>query len=177
MIPFARTTNAFRIFAILLLYSAGSLSTSTLAQQNEVLKANHLASFVDFVRWETARDEVTVIAVIGAPLVVGHLKTVAATKRENGKELNIREISVSDNINGVDIIYFGLGQKNAWSSLISASKKLSILTVGEESGFRQAGGLIEFVVTQNRLRFSLNLETAHEYKLELSSKLAQLSIN
>jgi len=48
---------------------------------------------------------------------------------------------------------------------------LPVLTVSESSDFLRLGGMINFVVEQDRVRFEINLEAAEQHHLKLSSKL------
>jgi hypothetical protein len=45
------------------------------------------------------------------------------------------------------------------------------LTVGESAGFLPLGGMINFVLEQDRVRFEVNLAAAEQHHLKLSSKL------
>lgn len=163
------------VACLALLVSAGTeLRSQTF--QDDTLRANYLASFVDFIRWEVQKDDETVIGVVGAPKVLAQLREVAESKRSKGRNIRILDIGQEDTIDDVDVIFLGGGQKELWETIIRQSKSKSIVTVGEEAGFLDADGLIEFVVRKNRLRFALNMEVASQYNVGLSSKLAQLAV-
>lgn len=163
--------------AIFLIVS-GSIACSSLYSQtfqDDSLRANYLINFLDFVRWDEKQNDETVIGVIGSPQVLAQLKLVAEAKRSKGKKIRVFKISHAEPIENCDLVYIGKDQSNSWYDIIEQSKLNSIVTVGEDEGFLDAGGLIEFVVIKNRLRFTLNLDVALQYRLGLSSKLAQLS--
>jgi YfiR/HmsC-like len=48
---------------------------------------------------------------------------------------------------------------------------LPILTVGESADFLPLGGMINFVLDHDRVRFEINLAAAEQHRLKLSSKL------
>jgi hypothetical protein len=50
-----------------------------------------------------------------------------------------------------------------------------VLTVGETENFAQAGGVIGFVVENDKVRFEINVDTAGKAKLRLSSRLLLLA--
>jgi hypothetical protein len=50
-----------------------------------------------------------------------------------------------------------------------------ILTVGESDGFVQQGGMIGFLLVDNKVRLEINLETAQRAKLKISSRLLLLA--
>jgi hypothetical protein len=49
------------------------------------------------------------------------------------------------------------------------------LTVSDMDGFAEAGGAIQFVVQENRVRFVVNLEAVTQRKLRVSAKLLALA--
>jgi hypothetical protein len=52
---------------------------------------------------------------------------------------------------------------------------LPILTVGEAPGFAEHGGVIRFVLEDNRVRFEVNVAAAHQADLTISSRLLTLA--
>ena len=52
---------------------------------------------------------------------------------------------------------------------------VSVLLVGEQPGFAEQGGTVNFFVAENKLRFEINLETAKQDRLKISSKLLRLA--
>lgn len=143
--------------------------------QDNALRANYLLGFVDFVRWETPQDEVSVIAVLGSKALISELNAVAEKKRSQGRKFEIIELCSETSLDKVDLIYVGAGHRQRWLDLLESGKRKSIIMVGEEDGFLNAGGLIEFITKNNRLRFMLNLQKAEEYRVQVSSKLAQMA--
>jgi hypothetical protein len=55
--------------------------------------------------------------------------------------------------------------------LLSTLKDRAILTVGDDAGFAQRGGMIRFVSENSRIRMRINLEAAAAANLTISSKL------
>jgi len=50
-----------------------------------------------------------------------------------------------------------------------------VLTVGETDRFAQSGGVINFILEENKVRFEINSETAARARLKISSKLLALA--
>ncbi len=131
---------------------------------------------MDFIRWERPIEEPVTIAVIGSKRLYQQLQVVAAAKKAKGREFRIIEISETDSTEGIEVLYVGLGYKSNWQTIFEDARANSVLTVGEEDQFLEAGGLIQFSIQRNRLRFALNLDEAENYQLSLSSKLVQLAV-
>jgi hypothetical protein len=58
---------------------------------------------------------------------------------------------------------------------MTALKQSSILTVSDAPDFVAQGGMIQFVIEGNRVRFQINLTAAQQAKLSLSSELLKLA--
>ncbi|PYP25425.1 MAG: hypothetical protein DMD51_08585 [Gemmatimonadetes bacterium] len=50
-----------------------------------------------------------------------------------------------------------------------------ILTVSDDAGFAERGGMIRFVTDQNRIRLQINLDAAQAASLTVSSKLLRVA--
>lgn len=51
----------------------------------------------------------------------------------------------------------------------------NVLTVSDVPGFLEAGGMIAFVIEENKVRFEINVAAAERAKLEVRSKLLRLA--
>ena len=47
--------------------------------------------------------------------------------------------------------------------------------VGETPGFAERGGIIRFTLEDNRVRFEINVDAAHQADLNISSRLLTLA--
>jgi hypothetical protein len=54
--------------------------------------------------------------------------------------------------------------------LVSTLHNAPVLTVGETAGFLDAGGIIDFLLDDNKLRFEVNLDTAESADLKIGSR-------
>jgi hypothetical protein len=59
--------------------------------------------------------------------------------------------------------------------ILQAIRGSSVLLVGESPGFAAAGGMIQFQMQDNRIRFSINPDAAERAGLRLSSQLLALA--
>lgn len=141
------------------------------------LKASYILRFIDFVRWDRPIRKISRIGVMNDASLFRALSATAIKKSNATRTFKIEEVTdTSVDIDGLDMIYFGPDQQQAWPEFVELSRQGSIITVSSQIGFLEAGGLIEFVTMQNRLRFSLNLLEVDSYNLGMSSKLVQLSV-
>ncbi len=73
------------------------------------------------------------------------------------------------------ILFVGASERAHVDDLVQIVKSLPILTVGETPGFAERGGVIRFVLEDNRVRFEVNVDAARQADLTISSRLLTLA--
>ena len=61
------------------------------------------------------------------------------------------------------------------ADIIQQVRGTGVLLVGESDGFAAAGGIIQFALEDNRVRFLINTDAAERAGLKVSSKLLSLA--
>lgn len=59
--------------------------------------------------------------------------------------------------------------------ILSSLRGSSVITVADMEGFLDAGGMIQFLNENDRVRFAINVDASSRAKLKLSSKLLSLA--
>lgn len=171
--------NKLLCIGLLLWASVAVLPKTSHAQvlQIDALKANYLEGFIGFVRWENnATQDAATIGVIGSQELVAHLQKIAARKQQ-GRRLAIRQLEPTDPLDEIHLLFVGTGMKRHWPQIVAATQQKGTLLVGEESGFLEAGGSIQFVIRRNNLRFRISTENAASSGVTVSSKLVELAVD
>ena len=75
------------------------------------------------------------------------------------------------------IIFFGKALSKRIPALVADLQNAPVLTVGETAGFLGAGGMICFLLEENKVRFEINLDAAESAKLKIGSRLLILAQN
>jgi hypothetical protein len=73
------------------------------------------------------------------------------------------------------ILFIGASERAHMDELVQMLRGLPILTVGETPGFAERGGVIRFVLEDNRVRFEVNVVAARQADLTISSRLLTLA--
>jgi hypothetical protein len=73
------------------------------------------------------------------------------------------------------ILFVSASEKAHVDEILQSVKGQPILTVGETPGFAERGGVIRFTVEDNRVRFEVNVDAAHQAELNISSRLLTLA--
>jgi hypothetical protein len=78
-------------------------------------------------------------------------------------------------IQGCQVLFIGAAEKKSLRAILLSAKGNSLLSVGESEHFLQEGGMIGFLLEENKIRFEVNLEAAQNAKLRISSRLLALA--
>ena len=73
------------------------------------------------------------------------------------------------------VLFISSSETENLSRIMDRLKGSSVLTVGEMDGFTRRGGIIGFVVYNNKIGFEVNLGAAKRANLKISSKLLKLA--
>jgi hypothetical protein len=150
---------------------AAALAVPTPAQ----VEAAFLFNFSQFVDWPPAAfadaHSPIVIGVLGNDPFGPALEEVIRGEVVNGRTLAVRRFRDVEEVSGCHILFVSRSEGPRLEQILQALKGRSVLTVSELEGFALAGGVIRFVLTENRIRLRINLEAARAGGLTLSSKL------
>ena len=166
--------------ALVTFFCGFHLNLSAQMLNEDSLKANYLIGFVDFIHWDRENKDPIVIGLVGDSNLEREIQLLAAKKKASGSSRGFEVVIIQNDhpdLSSIDVIFLPEGSENSWDTIIPQARDLGILTVGDSEGFLDAGGLIEFVIRKNRLRFTLNLEASEQYRIGLSSKLARLAVD
>jgi hypothetical protein len=73
------------------------------------------------------------------------------------------------------IVFISGGESPRLAEVLGSLRGRNVLLVGETEGFASAGGVIQFVLDENRVRFAINPDAANRAGLKISSKLLALA--
>jgi len=75
------------------------------------------------------------------------------------------------------ILFVSSSEKKNFPEIIRHLQGMPVLTVAETDGFLEAGGMINFVEQDGKIRFQISDTAAKAAHLKISSKLLSLAIN
>jgi len=165
-------------------------STSTAAAQagdasdssEYLIKAGFIYNFAKFVEWPTAAfpqsDSPIVIGVLGTDPFGNTLDRIVEDKKIGTRGFIVKRYKWSKDLKDLrdcKILFVSASEKAHIDEIVQVVKGLPILTVGETPGFAERGGMIRFTLEDNRVRFEVNVDAAHEADLNISSRLLTLA--
>jgi hypothetical protein len=143
------------------------------------VKAAYLYNFGRFVEWPakvaTSKAGSFTICVLGEdPFGRGLDATLVGEMIANQKAVAKRISSPQEAVD-CQILFVSSSEANRLSKIIDALDKTAVLTVSDIPQFSQRGGMIQFVLDGNRVRFEVNLTATQHAGLTLSSDLLKVA--
>lgn len=155
---------AVALLATQVAYSAGD------ALEYQV-KAAFLFNFLKFVEWPaSAGDSPWVIGILGHDPFNGVLDETIRGKTVNGRPIQVRRYARVSDIKECNILFIGRTDYERLGTPV----RPGLLTVGEAPGFLQSGGIVNFYLQDNRVRFEIRAAAAHASAIQVSSQLLKL---
>jgi hypothetical protein len=143
------------------------------------VKATYLFNFLKFVEWpeESFADPLApiVIGVVGEDPFGNALPQVVVGKTVQGRDLVIRIYRPGEDLRGAHILFISASERKRLPMILSSLRGSSVLTVADTAGFLDAGGMIQFLNENGRVRFAINVDATGRAKLKMSSKLLSLA--
>jgi hypothetical protein len=147
-----------------------------------LIKAGFIYNFAKLVEWPTISfaqpDSPIVIGILGEDPFGATLDKIVADKKINGRGLAVKRLKWSRDLKDLkdcNILFVSTSEKEHIESVIDAMKGLPILTIGDAPGFAKRGGVMNFVLEDNKVRFEVNVEAAKHADLTISSRLLTLA--
>jgi hypothetical protein len=142
------------------------------------VKAAFLYHFVEFVEWPLASPlppSTITIGVLGKDPFGDVLDKAILKKVVAGRTLTIRRFAGLAALEPCAILFISSSEMPLLPEILQRLQGASVLTVGEADRFARRGGMIGFVLEDNRVKLEVNRAAAEKAGLQLSSKLLAVS--
>jgi hypothetical protein len=143
------------------------------------LKAIFLYNLTRFTTWPKSvfesSDSKFNICIFGNDPFNDSLKTTVDNESIGEHDVIIKHISTLNDIRICQTLF--LVQEEAYRQLdiISEANKYKILTVGDNDDFIKNGGMIEFFVAENKVRFSISPQAINENGLNINARVLAIA--
>ena len=142
------------------------------------VKAAFLYNFTRFVEWPDSAfpqpSATFVVCAFADAAFRKELETILQNEQVQGRQVTIAPASLEDP-RGCHLAYFAQGEAERQGRMLNAVRRLPVLTVGEGQHFLEQGGLIAFLLENNRVRFAISRRAADAARLSISSKLLRVA--
>jgi YfiR/HmsC-like len=116
-----------------------------------------------------------VLRTLGEDPFQGVLEDTVAGKAIGNRIVRIRHLGELQDMQAYQIVFLGRAQSKPIPIMVPTLHIAPVLTVGETTGFLDAGGMIDFPLEDNKLRFEVNLDAAESADLKIGSRLLVLA--
>lgn len=144
------------------------------------VEAAYLFNFGKFVTWPgnpTAPDQPLTICVLGDDPLAPPLDRLVTGEKIDGKSVFDKKISRPEDAPNCSILYISSSEAARLNRILAMLKDTPVLTVSDIPEFTERGGMIQFVLRENRVRFTVNLVPAQRGHLTLSSELLKVAVD
>jgi hypothetical protein len=144
----------------------------------EGVKAAFLYNFTKFVEWPSSA-----FAAASSPFVVcayaderfrRKLEEILQGEQVRGRPITVAALTGED-ARGCHLLYFSKDESARQARILPGLRQAPVLSVGEGRPFLEQGGLIAFVLENDRVRFALSKRGADAAGLTISSQLLRVA--
>ena len=172
---------------IVIIITALTLGRTARAQKSadvseSYAKAVAIYNFTKLVDWPAtafpAPESPVIICVLGDDPFAAELGQSVDGKKVNGRKLVSKKIKWSKDIRefkDCNMLYIASAESAHGDEVIQALKGTPVLTIADFPDFAKHGGIINFFLEDSTLRFAINVESAKQSDLAISSRLLSLS--
>ncbi len=140
------------------------------------IKAAFLYNFTSFVTWPeefSGKTGFTLCVFGNDPL--GNLLDKLAGKSVKNTQLVVRRLQSLALLDECQLVFISEMSSDQLDPALALLHELPVLTVSDTRGFTERGGIIEFRIIENKVRFDINNNAAESAGLNISSKLLSLA--
>lgn len=148
-------------------------------QQEFNVKGAYLYSFSRYVKWPESAfatdDNPFVIGVFGDAPIGAILERVRATKKVGERSILIHRFDDFTQYQDCHILFITRSiETEVQQTVLKQLETSPVLLVGETPEFSHWGGIINFFISNGRVRFEINPESARQHKLAIDAKLLRI---
>lgn len=144
------------------------------------VKAAYLFNFAKLAEWppeslpEGSRE--LVIGVFGVrDELLDALKKTVAGRNVGTHPVAVRYVGSEEDMRSCQIVFFHVAERKRTAAAIDALGQKGILLVGENAAFLQAGGMINLVMEDGKIRFEVNNDALDHSEIHFSSRILTLA--
>jgi hypothetical protein len=176
------------LLLVCLVAAMSPVSRSAMAETANLLeykvKAAFLFNFIKFIEWPDPGADVN-----NTPIMIGILgedKFGPAFDEITARKVRDRSIAIKrfadfsaqdaqDGLLKCQLVFVSASQRQHTKEIMALLNKKSILVIGENEGFLEAGGTINFIMQDNKVCFEINADRADEANLKIAAQLLKLA--
>lgn len=153
---------------------AGASAADSAELQLKAAFIYRIAQFTDWPGNALARGDTLALCVVGEDTFGPALEGIEGFSVHQ-RPIRIRRLTDLHQLNQCHVAFIGPMRPEQASLAIKRSRQFNVLSVSDAKGFAIDGGMIQFVIANNRIQFEINHAAAQQAGLKLSSQLLKLA--
>jgi hypothetical protein len=166
-----------RILLLLLLSGSASSALTDAIEREQKIKAAYLYHLAQFIDWPESHALKTSqhinICSPGSSPFSNYLQNLAQRKAK-GREIHLMEVGKTSITTSCNIIFFDTNSELS-AQMLEKYAANGTITVGEQQGFIDRGGLIALPTVENHVRLLINFDKAKATGLYISANLLEVA--
>ena len=176
--------KCFRIFLLILIalksnffLVSGVASVDFNPVHEYELKAVFLHNLGHFVTWpaDSMNSGYFLICVLGKDPFLGSLDLATSGKQLQGQPVKLRYLKRVEESLDCQVVFISQSEEPSLPNILPTLEKYPILTVSDMTHFLNEGGMIRFVIQDEKVRLQINKINANKVGLTISSRLLSLA--
>ena len=160
--------------------AAVTVCTSRAAAQfdDHQVKAAFVLNFLKFVTWPSGEgsQQPIDVAIVGDDALAKAIERASVRQQIGGRAVAVRVVHSTRELGRTpDLLFIAASEKARLSVLLRQVEGRPVLTVGDGAGYGTAGVVLNFYVSDTRIRFEANTTAAARAGLQISSHLLRLA--
>ncbi len=163
--------------AVFVLIPVCLYAEETLYEEYEV-KAAFIYNFAKFIEWPehaiSSENDSLKLCIIGDNPFGTVFKKIEGKQVKN-KKFIIEHIKSVSSIKECNMLYISKSEGKNLASIINFANNYNVLTISDEAGFEEKGVIINMFISEEMIRFNVNIDAAQKAGLKISAKLLKLA--
>ncbi|HUL33708.1 MAG TPA: YfiR family protein [Candidatus Eisenbacteria bacterium] len=170
--------HALLVFALAGCVGNGGVARGQTPQEVGQVEAAYLRKIVEFVQWpavSTDPGKAFRVCVMGRFLMSHPLAQEFRAATVAGRKVEVVIVDSKQSVKACQVLFVNAVDTRQRSNILDSVKGSEVLTVGDDAGFLEAGGILQFSAEGNLLRFGINLVAARNAGLKFDSRVLSLA--
>lgn len=171
--------SLFLLLSLICLLNVGVVSAQTRDVAESQIKAAFLYKFCLYIEWPPTAfvdaESPLRLGVIGAPELAEELVRVVAERKINGRALQVVRLGDDAEPDKLHLLFIARAEQPRLAHWLRQTGSHPLLIVTEAPGGLDQGGMINFALQENRMRFDIGLAAAEQRGLRMSAQLLKVA--
>lgn len=144
--------------------------------QQSAFKAAFLYHFAEYITWKENKTNTFNFGALEQSPIIKQMQAIADEKKMKNKNIVVKVFSTIEEAEECHILFVPANSTIQLETILAKYAGKPTLIVTEKEGYGKRGAHINFLVSENRLRFEINLKAFNNSGVEVSSQLLQHAI-